>query len=671
MSTFTALSLSPLTLRALEDVGYETPTPVQIGALPPAIEGLDLMVQSQTGTGKTAAFALPLIERLSTVTEISALILTPTRELARQVAEETSRLAQYHEHKIVTIYGGAPFDPQVRALETATIVVGTPGRVIDHLRRRTLNLKHVRCFVLDEADEMLSMGFAEELEQVLKYLPKSRQTLFFSATFPPNVKRYAAKVLKDPQLLSFLDEESSADDLEHYYYMMRGVNRTKDLLKILSHERPKNAIIFVNTRRETEQLANHLTKRGLDAERLSGDMDQRERERVMKKMKQREVQYLVATDVAARGIDITLLSHVIHYQLPESSEVYIHRSGRTGRAGEKGVVLSLVGSKEIGVLYALKKYHHLDMIERAIPAELATVQSSMAQPEPIAQDLSQGDPKAIQDPSKLTSSKSTPSRVERPEVASPEEQRPAHPDRQEATPPPSPKSPLKRRPKRASTRLSSSKAVAPSREAPKEDSNRAVKSPSADARRALNPPLNTQPSSPQTPRSQQIEDQRSASISLIERLRPQLLEVNSSESRDQRQGSYLEAQALHQHEDAVPMIHGLLLRAGLIETQRKGRTAPESKERLNVKRDSHLQKLFLNVGHAQFKNIDALRECIADLGGLLPRDIMSIQMKETYAFIEVKEEFAQDLIMAAHGETLEGRILTVEEARDSRLKRRP
>jgi ATP-dependent RNA helicase DeaD len=273
--SFDQLPLSDHLLDVLNEIGYAVPTPVQSGSIPHAIEGRDLMVQSQTGTGKTAAFSIPIIERLAEAEGISALVLAPTRELARQVAEEARRLSAGRDgFDVICVYGGVPIDRQIEEIKRAPkMIVGTPGRVIDHLRRKTLKLHQVQCFVLDEADEMLSMGFAEELEEVLRYLPKSRQTLFFSATFPASVKRYAARVLQDPLLLSFLDESSSADDLEHRYCLVKGVARGRHLVNLIRESNPESALVFTNTRRDAERVSKLLNREGIEAGKLSGDMD--------------------------------------------------------------------------------------------------------------------------------------------------------------------------------------------------------------------------------------------------------------------------------------------------------------------------------------------------------------------------------------------------------------
>jgi ATP-dependent RNA helicase DeaD len=368
---FADLDLSAPMLSALEAIGYVQPTPVQATAIPLIGAGRDLMVQSQTGTGKTAAFGIPLIERLGAepARGIQALILAPTRELAKQVSDELNRLAARHGVQSVAIYGGASMDKQIAEIKFAHIVAGTPGRVLDHLRRGTLRFNGLRMVILDEADEMLSLGFARELEQVMSFVPAERQTLLFSATIPEDIKSYAQRYMRQPEFVSLIEQNVGADDVEHHYYMVSGVGRSKDLVQVIEFEEPGNAIIFTNTRADSEVVAQFLKRQGYEAEYLNGDLPQRDREAIMARTKDKSLRFLVATDIAARGIDISQLSHVINFTLPESPEVYIHRTGRTGRAGHKGTAISLIGPREIGVYYYLKRIYKVALQERSVPTQ--------------------------------------------------------------------------------------------------------------------------------------------------------------------------------------------------------------------------------------------------------------------------------------------------------------
>ena len=367
---FSDFDLSANVKKALDAMGYEQPTPVQRSTIPMVDTGRDLMVQAQTGTGKTAAFGIPLVEQLGSKPQgIRVLVLAPTRELAKQVADELSQIGKFNRVRTAAVYGGASIDRQVAEIKFAHVVAGTPGRVLDHLRRGTLNLGQLTVLVLDEADEMLSMGFARELDQIMRYVPEKRQTLLFSATIPEDIKRYAKRYMVEPEFISMVDENVGADDVEHHYYIVSGVGRPRDLVQVIEYEDPESAIIFTNTRADSELVARYLRRQGHEAEYLNSDLPQKERERIMRATKDKNLRFLVATDIAARGIDITQLSHVINYTLPESPEVYIHRTGRTGRAGHKGTAISLIGPREIGVYYFLKRIYNVDLLERSVPSQ--------------------------------------------------------------------------------------------------------------------------------------------------------------------------------------------------------------------------------------------------------------------------------------------------------------
>ncbi len=377
---FASMNLAPEIQQALGDMGYLTPMDVQVAVFQQVMDGHDIMVQSRTGTGKTAAFGIPIAQRISAESKgAQVLILAPTRELALQVSEELKRITRFKGITVVPIYGGAPMKPQIDALQAgAQIVAGTPGRVLDHIRRKTLVTRDIRLLVLDECDEMLSMGFQEEIENILSFLPprEDRQTMLFSATIPEAIERIARRHMRDPAKISLSDGGIGVSEISHYYYMVSGLARTRDLLKVLKAERPESAIIFCNTREDTSTVAKYLVRHGYDAEAISSDLTQRDRERVMKRSRDKTLQFLVATDIAARGIDISDLSHVINYQFPESPEVYVHRTGRTGRAGKTGVAVSLIGPREIGAFYYLKLIYKIRPEERELPSaeELLTMQ---------------------------------------------------------------------------------------------------------------------------------------------------------------------------------------------------------------------------------------------------------------------------------------------------------
>jgi ATP-dependent RNA helicase DeaD len=371
--SFAELGLRPEVLRAIEEMGFTEPMMVQTKTLPLIMEGRDLMVQSRTGSGKTAAFGIPFANGIARSDEkyVQALVLLPTRELALQVAAELARIAAHSGLVVVPVYGGAPMGRQVEMLSAGgQIVCGTPGRVLDHLRRGTLKLDRVKCAVLDECDEMLSMGFQEDIEAILERTPETRQTLLFSATVPEGIQRLSRRFLRNPEFLKLSADFIGVHEIKHLYYAIPGVNRESELLRILTFEDPKSAIIFCNTREETGRIAEFLRTKGHDAEAISSDLSQSDRERVMARMRAGGIKFLVATDVAARGIDIENLSYVFNYTFPEAPEIYIHRTGRTGRAGKQGTAVSLIGPTEVGSFYYLKLLYKIRPEERALPSEV-------------------------------------------------------------------------------------------------------------------------------------------------------------------------------------------------------------------------------------------------------------------------------------------------------------
>src|SRR5579871_1383177 len=362
-AAFRALNLSEATMRAIVEAGFEVPTPIQEQSIPILLAGRDLIGQAQTGTGKTAAFALPLAERLDpTQNYPQAIVLLPTRELCIQVAQETHNLSKYHRLRVVPVYGGQPIDRQFRALSMgAQIVVGTPGRVLDHLRRGTLNLTRVKCVVLDEADEMLNMGFLEDVEEILKEAPAERQTALFSATMPPRIAALARTYLREPERVAIESKRRTVAQVEQTYYEVVPSQKVEALTRILDMETPGSTILFCRTRREVDELGESLQTRGYEAETLHGEMNQAARDRVMSRFRAGQADLLIATDVAARGLDIDQVTHVINYDIPWDAESYIHRIGRTGRAGRSGEAITLVSPRE---------RYQLRLIERAINAPI-------------------------------------------------------------------------------------------------------------------------------------------------------------------------------------------------------------------------------------------------------------------------------------------------------------
>jgi ATP-dependent RNA helicase DeaD len=367
---FSALALTPEVLRALADVGYEAPSPIQAATIPPLLEGRDVLGQAQTGTGKTAAFALPILSRIEMRPgKPQALVLAPTRELAIQVAEAFQRYAAHMPgFQVLPIYGGQSYGPQLHALRRGVhIVVGTPGRVIDHLERGTLDLSELRFIVLDEADEMLRMGFIDDVEKVLQATPPERQVALFSATMPPPIRKIAQQHLKNPVEVTIKAATTTAANIRQRYWWVSGMHKLDAMTRILEAEPFDAMIIFARTKQATEELAEKLQARGLAAAAINGDIAQPQRERVIQQLKEGKLDILVATDVAARGLDVERISHVLNYDIPYDTESYVHRIGRTGRAGRSGEAILFVTPREKGMLRAIERATRQPIEEMKLP----------------------------------------------------------------------------------------------------------------------------------------------------------------------------------------------------------------------------------------------------------------------------------------------------------------
>jgi ATP-dependent RNA helicase DeaD len=393
--TFRDLALSEAVLAALDAVGYESPSPIQAATIPQLLDGRDVLGQAQTGTGKTAAFALPILSKLDPEQRPpQALVLAPTRELAIQVAEAFQKYAaKIPGFHVLPIYGGQSYGPQLSALRRGVhVVVGTPGRVLDHMKRGTLDLSQIKCLVLDEADEMLRMGFIEDVEYVLKETPPQRQVALFSATMPAVIRRIAQTYLKDPAEVTIKSKTSTATNIRQRYWLVSGYNKLDALTRILEAESFDGMIIFARTKAATQELADKLEARGYNVAALNGDMEQRAREHTVNRLKDGRLDIVVATDVAARGLDVERISHVFNYDIPTDTESYVHRIGRTGRAGRSGEAILFVAPRE---------RHMLKLIERATrqpitPMELPSIEAVNTQriarfTQKIAESLESGE----------------------------------------------------------------------------------------------------------------------------------------------------------------------------------------------------------------------------------------------------------------------------------------
>jgi ATP-dependent RNA helicase DeaD len=351
---------------AIKKAGFIEPSQVQAEAIPYVLEGKDLIAQAQTGTGKTAAFALPILQQLEVNKDVEMLVIVPTRELAIQVSDEVFRFGKFLGVNTATVYGGSSYSRQLKHIENASVVVATPGRLIDLLSsgRVELNPKYV---VLDEADEMLDMGFFEDIKNIFTYLPKDRQTLMFSATMPKSIKELAERILKEPASVTITKKEVTNENIKQYYYVVDEHERDDALLRLLDYKDPYKSVIFCKMKKDVDRLSTFLVSQGYTAKGLHGDMEQRQREEVIKSFKNGNLEILIATDVAARGLDVKDVTHVFNYQIPFDSESYVHRIGRTGRAGKNGTAVSIVTPHEFKSLLRIQKDVGNSMETKIIP----------------------------------------------------------------------------------------------------------------------------------------------------------------------------------------------------------------------------------------------------------------------------------------------------------------
>ncbi len=378
MIQFEEFGLDERILKAVKDAGFKEPSPVQEMAIPLILEGNDIVAQAQTGTGKTAAFGLPSLSMIDPSEQrVQILVITPTRELATQVSDELYTLGKYKDIRTVTIYGGSSYSRQINLIEKgASVVVATPGRMLDLLKNDKLKNFNPQIVILDEADEMLDMGFLDDIEKIFSYLPKKRQTLLFSATMPEPIKRLASKILKEPKFVSITPKDHTTnEDIEQLYYVVEERERDDAMIRLLDSMNPQKAIVFCRTKKEVDRLASKLQSLGHLARGLHGDMEQKQREVVIKAFRNSEIEILVATDVAARGLNVADITHVFNYHMPFDPESYVHRIGRTGRAGKKGTAITLLTPMEFHSLQRIAKKVGTNIEFRMVPS-LNEVESS-------------------------------------------------------------------------------------------------------------------------------------------------------------------------------------------------------------------------------------------------------------------------------------------------------
>lgn len=370
MKTFNELNIEASVLKSLAEMGFESATPIQEQAIPTALAGKDMIGQAQTGTGKTTAFGVPMIQNIDPSNRsIQGIVIAPTRELAIQVAEELNRIGQHKNVHTVPVYGGQDIQRQIRALKRRPqLVAATPGRLLDHIRRKTIRLDGIRTAVLDEADEMLNMGFIEDIEAILAEIKQEHQTLLFSATMPKRIQNLAERFMNEPEMIRVKAKQLTVDHIDQFYFVVKENAKFDALCRLLDTESPDLAIIFGRTKKRVDELTSGLLKRGYSAEGIHGDIQQSKREKVISRFKEQTTEILVATDVAARGLDITGVTHVYNFDLPQDPESYVHRIGRTGRAGKKGQAYSFATPREIDHLRSIEKLIKRKIEEKAIPS---------------------------------------------------------------------------------------------------------------------------------------------------------------------------------------------------------------------------------------------------------------------------------------------------------------
>ncbi|MCQ6276596.1 DEAD/DEAH box helicase [Bacillus sp. V3B] len=368
MTKFSDFGLSKELEKAVFNMGFEEPSPIQAQAIPIALSGKDMIGQAQTGTGKTTAFGVPLLEKLEVNEGIQGLVVCPTRELAVQVAEELNRIGQVKGIRALPIYGGQDISRQIRALKNRPqVIVATPGRLIDHIERKTIRLGSIKMVVLDEADEMLNMGFVEDIERILAETPKEKQTMLFSATMPKRIQNLAERFMKEPEIVKVKAKEMTVTNIEQYYVEAHEKQKFDVLCSLLDIQTPELAIVFGRTKKRVDEVVDGLIKRGYSAEGIHGDIPQGKRDQVIRRFKEASIDIMVATDVAARGLDISGVSHVYNFDIPQDPESYVHRIGRTGRAGKTGKAITFVSAREIDHLKIIENMTKKKMSKMPIP----------------------------------------------------------------------------------------------------------------------------------------------------------------------------------------------------------------------------------------------------------------------------------------------------------------
>ncbi|RVU48277.1 DEAD/DEAH box helicase [Lujinxingia sediminis] len=699
--TFDDFYLSDEMRRALDAIGYTRPTKAQVAAIPLILAGIDLILQSQTGSGKTAAFGIPMIEMLEPVPgRIDVLVLAPTRELAQQVCNEFERLGQFKRVKATAIYGGTSYERQYEELEKSSIVVATPGRLIDLCERGKIDLSQLRLLCLDEADEMLSMGFRDDIEAIMAYLPEERQSLLFSATITDEIKALGNKTLFYPENVLLSTDSVASVDVAHYYYPVRGVGRPRDLIKVLEYEEPDSAIIFANTKDDTFMVTSFLKRHGYRADVLNGDLPQKEREKTLAALRDGKIDYIVATDVAARGIDISDLSHVINFVLPDSAEVYIHRTGRTGRAGKKGKAISLIAPNEVATFFQVRKMYSVNLIEQSLPTPVEIMKARqrrgltrianqlesrsdlpygahMGIAEILLNEASEGselDPvrtvarllaiaERVQRSQSVTREAATADvKVEAPKV---EEKKVEAPKVEETK---------AEAPKVEETKAEAPKVEEKKVEAPKVEEKK-VEAPKVEEKKAEEKKIEAKEESTEVSEEAREEGTGRRRRRRGARRRSRGSRGSSAAPQEVQEEAVVKPSA----DESTPAPESKPRRE---RTRRRSRTARNGSSQEGVQqiatpsvptpvavaapaapapRDT--RKMYLNLGSATFGSDEELVTMLCYMSGMDPEDFGELQMENTYSFIHVRREYFRDVVVALNGQVWEGNNLTAEAAR--------
>jgi ATP-dependent RNA helicase DeaD len=673
--SFDDFYLSAEVLQSLDAIGYDTPTSCQREAIPLILAGIDLIVQSQTGTGKTAACAIPVVEMLDpNPGRVEVVVLAPTRELAKQVCREFEDIGEHKGLNATAIYGGTSYEKQYKALKTAQIVAATPGRLLDLLKKGKISFEHVRFFALDEADEMLSMGFREEVENIVDFLPEERQSLLFSATVNEAIKSLAGNILFYPEYISLSSDSVAAQTVRHEIFRVDGRRRVRDLVRILEYEAPENAIIFANTRQQTFELTEALGEYGYDARVLNGDLPQKEREKTLSALREGELDFLIATDVAARGIDISDLECVINYELPNDVEVYVHRTGRTGRIGKQGRALSLVAPAELPIYMQLRKLYDIEFHERELPTadELLTSQERKALKElpdrldeldhlpwgaklGMAEVLLETDDEDLGSDRKMLLARLlglAETVLQRddvrdaltalPDALRGDGGRTSEPQQTQRTP--EADTPAESQTDEPQTQ----KTEEPAEESSSDDSGRKKSRGSSDdsshkrRRRTSSDSADT----PQKSEPESTTDSGDSSSDSGHRRRRRRGDDHQEAQQAQGQAASQQEQQQTSQDEPAP--------------QQQQQDSGEVSADIG---DVEMSKMYMDVGRDYFDDANELREMLCYMSGMSEEDFGDITVKSRYSFIEVREDFFYDVINALNNQDYEDTTLTAEPAR--------